>query len=82
MDSEDERVATIAIQGVLTWAFGKPRDYDPKDASASGLRFDITQLTLRQCLSRLPWRSSAAWRGSMSSRIPDTYRLQALAEVP
>jgi hypothetical protein len=44
MDSEDERVATIAIQGVFTWAFGKPRDYDPKGCKRvrSALRHHAT----------------------------------------
>ncbi len=45
MDSDDDRVGTIAIQGVLTWAFGKPPDYDPNEDKKSGLRFDIQALT-------------------------------------
>ena len=53
-----------------------------RDASASGLRFDITQLTLRQCSE---WAAMAIQRGLARIDVvtdSGTYRLRALAEVP
>lgn len=45
MDSDDERVATIAIQGVLDRAFGKPKEYDPNAAREAGASLDVANLT-------------------------------------
>jgi hypothetical protein len=45
MSSDDERVASVAANGVLDRAWGKPKDYDPKEATNSGLRFDIAALS-------------------------------------
>ncbi len=45
MDSDDERVATIAIQGVLDRAWGKPKEYDPNAARDAGIGIDVANLT-------------------------------------
>jgi hypothetical protein len=47
-DSNDDRVALVAMQAILDRAWGKPRDYDPKSAQAGGLRIDVGKLTSEQ----------------------------------
>jgi hypothetical protein len=42
-DSEDERVALIAVQAILDRAWGKPKDYDPREAD-TGDRLDFRKL--------------------------------------
>lgn len=45
--SADGRVVAVAAQGVLTWAFGRPPDYDPnEDKPPVGI--DLSSLTLEQ----------------------------------
>jgi hypothetical protein len=42
MDSSDERVALMAADKVLTWAWGKPPDHDPnQDRAASGIDLSV-----------------------------------------
>ncbi len=41
---EDGRVVVVAAQTILTWAFGKPPDYDPND-DRRALRIDTSVLT-------------------------------------
>jgi hypothetical protein len=45
MASEDERVASVACNAVLERAFGKPREYDPKEEEADAPRFDFRRLS-------------------------------------
>ena len=47
-DSNDDRVALVAMQAILDRAWGKPRDYDPKSAQAGALRIDVGKLTSEQ----------------------------------
>lgn len=51
---EDSRVVIIAAQTILTWAFGKPPDYDPNSEKPSVLvdfsRLDTAQLQLLKTL--------------------------------
>lgn len=44
-DAADESVAIVAMQAVLDRAWGKPRDYDPREAQSGGLRIDVSKLT-------------------------------------
>jgi hypothetical protein len=48
MDSDDERVAVIAMQGVLERAWGKPKEMDPKDFDRARPRLDLTKLSPEQ----------------------------------
>jgi hypothetical protein len=44
MSSDDERVALMAADKLMTWARGKPPDYDPA-TDRSPPRFDLSKLT-------------------------------------
>ena len=42
--AEDGRVRAVAAQQVLTWAYGKPPDYDPRE-DKPGMRINTSVLT-------------------------------------
>lgn len=46
-NAHDGKVIVAAMQIAMTWGFGKPPDYDPKEDEA-GLRFDTTWLSPTQ----------------------------------
>jgi hypothetical protein len=43
-ESKDERVATMVSLGIRDRAFGKPKDYDPRE-DRQPVRIDLTRLT-------------------------------------
>ena len=46
-ESEDERVATMVALGIWERAFGKPKDYDPREDKPP-VKIDLTRLTVEQ----------------------------------
>ena len=78
MDSNDDRVAFIAAQAILDRAWGKPKDYDPKEAQASGLRFDIDALTPEERAVLLAIIRRGAVRQAETDATPET--VDAVAE--
>lgn len=45
--NEDSRIVVVAAQTVLTWAYGKPPDYDPNEEKPRQL-VDVSVLTLAE----------------------------------
>ena len=44
MEGDDPRVAVVAAQGILTWAFGRPENL-PAEAGAARATIDLSKLT-------------------------------------
>jgi hypothetical protein len=72
MDSKDDRVAVVAIQAILDRAWGKPKDYDPKEAANAGLRFDIDALTPEERSVLLAIIRRGAVRQADADTTPET----------
>lgn len=56
---EDGRIVALAAQTILTWAYGKPPEYDPKEDTA-GIRINTAALSQDQRVALL-----AALRGGL-----------------
>jgi hypothetical protein len=46
--SDDERIRFMSATWIYERAWGKPRDYDPREADAGSLKIDVHALTAEQ----------------------------------
>ena len=67
MDDPDKRVATVAIQGVLDRAWGKPQEYDPRSVPDDVARLDVGQLSREELETLL----AITRRGAVRQAAPD-----------
>lgn len=74
--NEDSRVRAVCAQQVLTWAFGKPPDYDPKE-DKPGVLIDTSVLSMEERKVLF----TALRRGLLKEVIPDSENAEPGSQI-